>query len=301
MKQYRSKKAGANIIRTYDMLLDEWNITKEERMIPTSYGPTHVIICGKEDGLPLLMFHGVGDDSALMWIYNAKELGEHFRLYAVDTIGGPGKSVMGEGYDKEFDDVTWIDEIVSYLNLDQLSLIGVSHGSYLVQLYTLKRQDKINKAICLAGSVPVGREGNHMKTMMKIFLPEALFPTKKNVRKLLAKLSGDHAEVFTENDTIMEHYQWLLKGFNNMAMVQHKIRTFSDPEIDEIRDKVVYLVGKEDPFQKLGGEKVLKDYQMNARFFDRAGHGLNHELSEKINRMIIDIMKDNISSTLDIT
>ena len=79
MKQYRSKKAGENIIRTYDMLLEEWDIVKEERMIPTSYGPTHVIICGKEEGLPLLMFHGVGDDSALMWIYNAKALGEHFR------------------------------------------------------------------------------------------------------------------------------------------------------------------------------------------------------------------------------
>jgi hypothetical protein len=35
-----------------------------------------------------------------------------------------------------------------------------------------------------------------MKNMMKIFLPEALFPTKRNVRKLLVKLSGDHVEVF---------------------------------------------------------------------------------------------------------
>ncbi len=74
MEQYRSKKAEENIIRTYDRLLDEWQIAKEEKMIPTSYGPTHVITCGKEDGPPLLMFHGVGDDSALMWIYNAKAL-----------------------------------------------------------------------------------------------------------------------------------------------------------------------------------------------------------------------------------
>ncbi len=297
MKQYRSKNAGENIIRTYNRLLDEWQIEKEELMIPTSYGQTHVITCGKEDGLPLLMFHGVGDDSALMWVYNAKALGEHFRLYAVDTIGGPGKSVMGEGYHKDFDDVTWIDEIVSYLKLDPLSLIGVSHGGYLVQLYALKRQEKIRKAICISGSMPVGREGNHMKTMMKIFLPEALFPTKKNVRKLLAKLSGDHVEVFTENDTIMEHYQWLLKGFNNMAMGRHKIRTFSEEEIGVIRDKVIYLVGNEDPFQILGGEKALKDCHMNTRFFEGAGHGLNHELSEIINHMIIDIIKDNISLT----
>ncbi len=136
-----------------------------------------------------------------------------------------------------------------------------------------------------------------MKTMMKIFLPEALFPTKKNVRKLMAKLSGDHVEVFTENAIIMEHYQWLLKGFNNMAMGRHKVRTFSEQEIGEIRDKVVFLVGTEDPFQKLGGEKALKDCHMKNRFFKGAGHGLNHELSDEINSTIIDIMKDRSSMT----
>lgn len=294
MKQYRSKKAEAIIMRTYDMLLSDWNIVLEERMIPTSYGETHVIVCGKEDGQPLLMFHGVGDDSALMWIYNAKALGEHFRLYAVDTIGGPGKSRMGKGYDKDFDAVTWIDEVVTYLKLNRLSLIGVSYGSYLVQLYTLHRRERIHKAICLAGSVPVGKEGDHLKNTMKIFMPEALFPTKRNVRKLLRKLSGDHVEVFTENETIMEHYQWLLKGFHNMAMGKHRIGTFSNQEIDQIRDKLFFLVGTKDPFQKLGGEKALKDYRMNVKSYEAAGHGINHELAEEINSMVIDILEERV-------
>lgn len=107
----------------------------EEIMVPTSYGETHVLEGGKEDGVPLLMFHGVGDDSALMWIYNAKALGRHFHLYAVDTIGGPGKSVMGENYNKDFNDVGWIDEIMNYLKLEKSSIIGVSHGGYVVQFY----------------------------------------------------------------------------------------------------------------------------------------------------------------------
>lgn len=294
MKQYRSKKAENIILRTYDMLLSEWNIALEERMVPTSYGETHVIVCGNEDGQSLLMFHGVGDDSALMWIYNAKTLGEHFRLYAVDTIGGPGKSRMGEGYDKDFDDVTWIDEVVTYLKLDRLSLIGVSYGSYLVQLYTLHRRERIHKAICLAGSVPVGKEGDHLKNMMRVFMPEALFPTKRIVRKLLIKLSGDHVEVFTDNEAIMEHYQWLLKGFQNMAMGRHRIGTFSNQEIDQIRDKLFFLVGTKDPFQKLGGEKALKDYRMNVKFYEDAGHGINHELAQEINSMVIDILEERV-------
>ena len=178
--------------------------------------------------------------------------------------------------------------------MDRVSLIGVSYGSYLVQLYTLNRRERINKAICLSGTVPVGNGGNHMKNMMRIFLPEALFPTKRNVRKLLIKLSGDHVEVFTKNEIILEHYQWLLKGFNNMAMGRHRIRSFSEQEIDQIRDKVFFLVGTEDPFQKLGGEGILKDCRMNVKFLEGAGHGINHELAEEINCMVIDIMEERI-------
>ena len=69
---------------------------------------------------------------------------------------------------------------------------------------------------------------------MKIFFPEALFPTKKNVKKLIEKMCGGNSAVFTENKDIMEHYTYLLKGFNNMAMGYHKVRTFSEEEVDNI-------------------------------------------------------------------
>lgn len=298
MKVYRSKKAGDNIIRTYDELLNQWKVPIKELMVPTSYGSTHVIVTGKEGGEPLLMFHGVGDDAALMWIYNAKAMGEHFKLYAVDTIGGPGKSIMGENYSANFDDVIWIDEIMNHFNLKKSSMIGVSHGGYLVQLYTLYRKERIDKAICLSASVPIGRMGSPVKTMIKIFLPEALFPSKRNVLKLLRKLSGNHVEVFTDNSLILEHYRWLLKGFNNMAMMYHKVRSFTDDEVGQIRDKIFYLVGLEDPFEQLGGAAALKEYGMNVRFYEGVGHGINHEISDEVNDIVIRIMEGKVKSLL---
>lgn len=291
MKAYRSQKAANKIRSTYDELIKQWGVPIEELMVPTTYGATHVIITGKEDGKPLLMFHGVGDDSALMWIYNAKKLGESYRLYAIDTIGGPGKSLMGEKYNKGYDDVIWIDEIMNYFKLEKSSIIGVSNGGYLVQLYTLYRKEKIDKAISLSSSVPIEGSENYMKTMMKIFLPEALFPTKRNVMKLLKKLSGNHVEVFTNHAIILDHYIWLLKGFNTMAMRYHKIRMFSEDEVEQIRDKVYYLVGLEDPFQKLGGTALLKKYDMNVKFYEGVGHGINHEIADEINNTVIQIME----------
>lgn len=293
MKVYRSKKMQQEIIRTYDELLGQWDVAIEEMDIDTTYGRTHVIACGDEKNPPLLLFHGVGDDSALMWIYNAKYLSQYYRLYAIDTIGGPGKSVPGELYNKDFNDVTWIDEVMKGLFLEKAYFAGVSMGAYLVQLYALNRPEQVLKGICISGTVPTGQK-NNMSAMMKIFLPEALFPTPKNVQKLIRKLCGSNSRVFTEHRRIMEHYTYLLKGFNNMAMGYHNVRGFDEAEIDSIRDKLEFLVGKDDPFQKMGGDKALEYFHMKATFYPDAGHGLNHELAEDINHKMVEIFAQSV-------
>ena len=294
MKKYRSKKAGRNIISTYDQLLKEWGIQVEEMDLATRFGVTHVITAGENSSPPLILFHGVGDDSALMWIYNAKSLAQYYKIYAIDTIGGPGKSMMGKEYNENYDDVAWIEEIMKKLNLRKASFAGVSNGGYLVQLFALKRREMIEKGISISASVPCGKENGSIKMMIKIFFPEALFPTRSNTVKLIQKLSGNNAKVFTENKLIMEHYHWLLKGFNNMAMRYHKVRPFTEDEIASIKDVVYYLVGEQDLFEKMGGKKDLLEHDMNVCFYPSAGHGLNHENSDEINKMMIDIIEGKI-------
>jgi pimeloyl-ACP methyl ester carboxylesterase len=296
VKVYKNDRAKAGIMKTYDRLLAEWQIPYEDVWIENDFGKTHVISCGKKDGAPLVLFHGVGDDSALMWLYNAKALGQEYHLYAIDTVGGPGKSIPGNGYDKSFDDVRWIDSVLNQLDLDKVHIIGTSHGGYLVMRYLVERPHRVMKAIVMASAVSDGDGRDSKKIMLRIFLPEALFPTAKNVRKLLMKLSGNNYRVFTEHADIMEHYVWLLKGFNNMAMRYHKINSFSTDELDIIRNKACLLLGEADPFEKLGGEAAVKKLNMNARFYPGVGHGINHEEAEEINKMILQILNGNIEN-----
>lgn len=293
MKVYRRRKMQQEIIRTYNRLVKQWGVAVEEMDIATPYGVTHIIACGNKDNPPLVLFHGVGDDAALMWIYNAKYLSLYYRVYAVDTIGGPGKSVPGELYNKDFDDVLWIDKILEGLSIEKAFFAGVSHGGYLVQVYALSRPESVIKGISISGALSVGNNGNPMATMMKIFLPEALFPTKKNVKKLIEKLCGENSAVFTENSDIMEHYTYLLKGFNNMAMGYHKVHIFTEKEVDIIRGKVEFLVGLEDPFEKLGGADAIQENHMRVTFYENAGHGLNHEKADEINRKMVEIFEQN--------
>lgn len=288
MKVYKSEKAKTNIVQTYDQLLAMWEVAVEEKDIETTYGTTHVILCGQDTTPPLVLFHGVGDDSALMWVYNAKELAKHFRIYAVDTIGGPGKSCPNGNYNKTFDEIKWLDEVFDALGLRQFYLAGVSNGSLMTQHYGIMRPDRVIKMICMSGSISVSGSSSPMIRMMKVFLPEALIPTKNNVIKLLKKMTGDNIAAFTGNPVLTEHFTWLLRGFNNMAMAYHTITYFDDAQIRSIRGKVLFLLGESDPLDDRKAAKAkLEQYQLDYRFFPGVGHGINHEIADEINQIII--------------
>lgn len=295
MKIYKNKKAEERIISTYNALLEEWNVPVTQVDVQTRYGITHVNICGSNEGKPLVLFHGVGDDSALMWIYNASSLAKQFRVYAIDTIGGPGKSIPNANYNKSYDDAIWIDDVLDGLGLNTVNIAGVSHGGYLAQYYCLMRPDKVKKAVCMASSVAAGKGGSPLITMIKIFFPEALFPTKQNIKKLITKLSGENSRVFIDNQLLLEHFTYLLKGYNNMAMGYHKVTTFTEEQVDMIRHKCLFLVGESDPFMTLGGKEMLNIHNMQAKYFNNVGHGINHEIADEINSILKDYFNEKIN------
>lgn len=289
MRVYRSARARRMLHETYDGLLAQWGVPVAEMDIPSPFGTTHVIAAGDPGAPPVVLLHGVGDDSALMWLYNAKALAGRFRLYAVDTIGGPGKSVPGPGYAKGFDGAAWIDAVLDGLHLRTARLVGTSHGAYLAQRYAAMHPHRVERIVCLAGTVAAGGE-SPMATMLRIFLPEALLPTRRNTERLLRKLCGTHVDTFLQNALVMSHFQWLLRGFDNMAMRHHDVSGLTDAQIDGLRPRILFLVGREDPFQRLGGEELLLRYGMQSRFFDGVGHAINHEIADTVNAALLETL-----------
>lgn len=291
VKVFKKPSQQAELYQSYDRLLKLWNVDVDEIDINTSYGSTHVITCGNPENKPLILFHGVGDNSALMWIYNARALSEHFYVIAVDTIGGPGKSKTNENYNKSFDQIKWIDQLLSYFSFDIVSICGVSNGAYLTQLYSIKRKERVAKAVCMAGSLFVDGQKDIKWKMMKVFLPEALFPTPNNAKKLVRKLTGDNYRAFTDNKVLMEHYTLLLKSFNNQAMFYHKMIAFSKEEFASIKDKITFFIGKKDVLAY--SEEAIQDFTANQipyKEFEIVGHAINHEIPNEINRELLSFL-----------
>lgn len=63
----------------------------EDIYIDTTFGKTHLIETGNFTGVPLLVFHG-GNATTAYNLLGCDFLMKDFHIYAVDTIGHPGKS-----------------------------------------------------------------------------------------------------------------------------------------------------------------------------------------------------------------
>lgn len=286
VERYKKEEGKRLVYDSYNRLLKLWNVEKEEKDIQTTFGKTHIIIVGKKENPPLMLFHGVGDNSAIMWIYNVQELSKHFFIIAVDTIGGPGKSEPNQAYFKKINQSLWINEILDSMNIGKANIAGVSNGSYLASYFTIKNSNRVNKIVCMSGGVvssPI--------RMIMAFMPEALFPNEESTKKLLRKLCAPNSDAFEKNDDIMLHWNYLLKYFNNMAMSYHKYSKLLSLEYSVLKDKALYLIGEYDKLAYFPKAiKALSDNGMYYKIVKNAGHGINHEQPEIINKEIINFI-----------
>ncbi|AXB44176.1 hypothetical protein A4R43_17970 [Amycolatopsis albispora] len=166
----------------YDAVLDRWPVEHEPVDVVSEFGTTRVQVCGPPDGRPLVLLHGGGATSAV-WLANVAELSREHRVYAVDQLGGPGRSVhSGRPFRRPGDLLDWLDSLFRHFRLSGAGLCGHSYGGWLALSYALRAPARVGKLAlldptqCFAGFRP----GYLMRA-----LPSLLRPSAKRERALL--------------------------------------------------------------------------------------------------------------------
>jgi pimeloyl-ACP methyl ester carboxylesterase len=104
--------------------------------IETRYGTTHAFEW-PGDGAPIVLVPGAGT-SWVMWVpLLATLVGRH--VYALDTIGQPGRSVQRAPIADSDALVAWLDETLDGLELAHPHLVGASYGGWLTMNYAQRR------------------------------------------------------------------------------------------------------------------------------------------------------------------
>ena len=127
---FKSKQGEAEYLAAYDTMMAYWPVPYESIDIPGTYGCTHLVASGPKDAPPLVLLHG-GRASLTMWSANVGDLSQDYRVYAVDIIGQPGKSIPDHTFKKRDDLIPWFTGLLDCAHTYQrASLVGQSYGGW---------------------------------------------------------------------------------------------------------------------------------------------------------------------------
>ena len=127
MSIYKSEAGRRKSLELYDRQLAKLQLPFSDIYADTSFGKTHIVDTGNKEGRPLLVFHG-GNSTSSYNLLLCRFLLADFHIYAVDTIGHPGKSdevcLSPRGYDYG----RWAGEVIEKIGYDRIACFGGSFG-----------------------------------------------------------------------------------------------------------------------------------------------------------------------------
>lgn len=284
---FQNKKGEQKYLNAYNAALKLWPVPFEEKDIATTYGTAHVIVAGPKNGEPLVLFHGM-DASSTMWYPNIKAFSKNYRVYAIDYILEPGKSVL-KGEKPDTDEVAqWYNEIFDSLGLKQINLIGASRGGWLATNYTLKNQGRVKNLVLLS---PVQTFGlMEFNNKMRKAVNFKFFPNRKRLRKTVEALSFYPDKI----DPAFKEQLYLGTEYSKTTFDMLEMAPFKD-DLEKIKIPLLVLVGDKDV---LCGPEILetakeKIPQAETRIIENAGHFLTIDAQAVINEKVLDFLKQH--------
>jgi pimeloyl-ACP methyl ester carboxylesterase len=141
--------AAAAFSRAYRDAMYRWPVPVTSARVPTAYGATHVLICGADTGLPVLLLPG-GGATAIAWKAVAGGLSGSCRVIAVDPVGQAGFSVPGSKPLSTAADVAdWAGQLLEGLSVARAALIGHSYGAWTALQYALHAPGRVSRLVLL--------------------------------------------------------------------------------------------------------------------------------------------------------
>ena len=171
---FDTPEGEARFRAAYDAALKLWPVPYEELDIPTRFGATHVVAAGAKNAPALVLLHGYMATS-VMWSPNVADFAKSYRVYAVDIMGQPSKSIPGEPVRSAADYVAWLTETFDALHLDRACLVGMSYGGWLALSFVLAAPERVSKLVLLSpgGLLPLVRQFS-LRGMLMTFVPTRL-------------------------------------------------------------------------------------------------------------------------------
>ncbi|MGN1432797.1 MAG: alpha/beta fold hydrolase [Ruminococcus sp.] len=173
---YKSEKGKECSLKLYDEQIKKLGMPYDDIYVSTSFGKTHLIETGNKNGKSLLVFHG-GNSTTSYNLLACRFLLKDFHIFAVDTIGHPGKSDEVSLSAKNYDYGKWASEVITQIGYDKINCFGVSFGGGILAKLMCVAPQKVEKAVLV---VPSGINNAFPISSAKMMIPLIKYVATKN-------------------------------------------------------------------------------------------------------------------------
>ena len=171
MAIYKSVTGKKKILKLYDEQLGRLKTDYSDKWVSTSFGETHLIETGNLAGIPLLVFHG-GNATTAYNLLACDFLVDDFHIYAVDTIGHPGKSAEVSLSARNYDYGKWACEVIDALGYESICCFGGSFGAGILAKTMCVAPEKVKRAVLY---VPAGIKNAPAINSMGMLFPMIMY------------------------------------------------------------------------------------------------------------------------------
>jgi pimeloyl-ACP methyl ester carboxylesterase len=287
---FRSPEGEAQYYVAYDAVLRQWPVPFKELYIPARFGNTHVIASGPGDAAPLVLLHPSGG-GGVIWIRNVETLNQRYRVYAVDTISEPNKSILTSpiSFNQRREFADWIVDMFKGLNIKSTFMVGNSFGGFLTLNAAYYLPERVKKIVLISPAatfVPI-------PAWTWNFIP--------------ANIIG----LITRSDPVLlKPYEWIWQDFPKEECIA-KLRAttavtgrprhwsptvFSDDELRAIQTPVLLLIGDHEVIYK--PEDAIRRAirlvpNLKAEIMPNANHIAEYTNAQMVNEKILEFFLDS--------
>jgi pimeloyl-ACP methyl ester carboxylesterase len=277
---FKTPAMADEFLNVYDQLLTRWPNDLISRDVRTSFGNTHINSVGSDGALPLVL-PGFGTNST-MWFANIAALVQHHRVFAVDTIGQPGRSVTRTALSPTTTAV-WLAEVLDGLAIEQANVTGFSLGGWIALDFAIKHPERTSKVALVdpaASILPMP-----FSFFLHSLFPMMIHPTRKGLQRYFQWMTHGNKGMNTEWGQTM-----ILGILNYKPHPPIRVKPFTDEQLRACQAPTLLLVAEKsvlyEPAKAIERATQLMP-NLTAEIVAGASHGLVYEQADFINNRIV--------------
>jgi len=272
-KVYKSKQSESILMELYYKQIESLNIAYEDLFAETRFGKAHIVKLGKPDGKPLLLFHGGNSTTpySLGRFWNLlAHLSSSLCIYAVDTVGHPGKSSQTLLSHKGAEYGQWASDVITSLGFAKMYCMGSSFGAGILVKLMCVAPSKIEKSVLI---VPSGIANmSTFNIMLSMGVPMIIYNLTKNeywLKKAVLPMAIDEKNI---DDAF---YEMVKISFDHVAVKTSMPSNVSPAELAQYTAPTLLVAAERDclfPGRKVMAKAKIMIPNLETYLLQNQGH-----------------------------